>query len=232
MDKVAILAELKALANDVPDFASYEPTSRAHLAWIGRTHALIARWDRLEAIGFSSAADFLPFQITRANNVAKMLGILHRAIADLELQVPALPNQAFGPGAVYDFLKSLRDLLGSATTSVFVVDPYLDEGIFDAYLSVVPAQVAVRLLTREYAAALKPAVQKFIAQKKMTVEVRISKAIHDRVVFIDGRSCWVLGASIKDAAKAKPTYLAPLAADAVSLKLADYEQIWSSATSL
>jgi hypothetical protein len=230
MDKVVLLTELRVLANDVPDFASYAPTSRLHLAWVGRTHALLARWNRLEAIGFSSAADFLPFEITRANNVAKMLGILHRAIADLELEVPTLQNQAFGPGAVYDFLKSLRDLLGSATTSIFVVDPYLDEGIFDAYLSVVPAEVSVRLLVREYAAALKPAVAKFVSQKKMPVEVRASKAIHDRVVFIDGRSCWVLGASIKDAAKAKPTYLAPLAADAVALKLADYEKIWTSAT--
>jgi hypothetical protein len=40
----------------------------------------------------------------------------------------------------------------------------------------------------------------------------------------------VLGQSIKDAAKTKPTYLAPLASDAAQLKKADYEQIWSAAS--
>jgi hypothetical protein len=131
MDKVAVLAELKALANDIPDFEVYAPTSRTHLIWLAKSHALLARWNQLEAISFSSAADFLSFKITRDINVAKIVGILHRAIADLELQIPALPSQAFGPGAVYDFLKSLRDLLASATTAVFVIDPFLDEGIFD-----------------------------------------------------------------------------------------------------
>jgi hypothetical protein len=63
----------------------------------------------------------------------------------------------------------------------------------------------------------------------MNVEVRTSQGIHDRVVFVDGRSCWVLGQSIKDAAKSKPTYIAPIAADATQLKLADYEKIWATA---
>jgi hypothetical protein len=31
MDKVALLAELRALAADVPDFAAYSPSSRIYL---------------------------------------------------------------------------------------------------------------------------------------------------------------------------------------------------------
>jgi hypothetical protein len=172
----------------------------------------------------------LALELIRDMNVAQMLGVLHRAIADLELEIPALPPQAFGPGAVYDFHKTLRDLLASATKSLFIVDPYLDDQIFDAYLSTVSQQVHVRLLARDYAASLKASVQKFVAQKKMAVEVRSSKSIHDRVMFVDDGSCWVLGQSIKDAAKTKPTYLAPLANDAAQLKKADYEQIWGAAT--
>jgi hypothetical protein len=142
----------------------------------------------------------------------------------LELQVPVLPPQAFGPGAVYDFHKALRDLLASATKSLFIVDPYLDDQVFDAYLSTVSQQVHVRLLARDYAASLKASVGKFIAQKKVKVEVRSSERIHDRVVLVDDGSCWVLGQLIKDAAKSKPTYLAPLATDAAQLRKADYEQ--------
>lgn len=230
MDKVALLAELRALAHDVPDFGTYSPSSRIHLEWLGKAHALILRWEPVEAISFKITVDSLYYDLTRDIYVGQLLAILYRAIADLEIQVPELPPQAFGPGAVYDFNKALRDLLGSATKTLLIVDPYLDDQVFDAYISTVSPQVVVRLLAREYASSLAPAVQKFIAQKKMTIEVRSSQGIHDRVIFIDDRSCWVLGQSIKDAAKAKPTYLAPLAHDASELKKADYERIWIAAT--
>jgi hypothetical protein len=232
MDKVALLAELRALAADAPDFATYSPSSRLHLEWLGKAYALILRWNKNEAISFKTTANFLAIDLTRDMNVGKLLGTLHCAIADIEIQVPELPPQAFGPGAVYDFHKALLDLLASATSELLIVDPYLDEQIFDAYISTVPPQVVVRLLTLKYAASLSPAVQKFISQKKMTVEVRSTREIHDRVIFIDGRSCWVLGQSINVAAKTKPTYLAPLAADTSQLKKAEYERIWTVATSI
>ncbi|MGH8710494.1 MAG: hypothetical protein ACREVA_04155 [Burkholderiales bacterium] len=231
MEKVVLLTELRALASDIPDFEKYSPTSRSHLEWLGKASALLTLWDKYEVIGFKSAADSLSLESIRDMNVARIMGTLHRAIADLELQVPALPPQAFGPGAVYDFQKALRDLLSSSTKSLFIIDPYLDEQIFDAYLSTVASKVTVRLLARQHAAALKPTVLAFVAQKKMSVEVRSSTSIHDRVLFVDDRSCWVLGQSIKDAAK-KPTYLAPLPDDAAQLKKADYEAIWTTAKPL
>jgi hypothetical protein len=66
----------------------------------------------------------------------------------------------------------------------------------------------------------------------MTVEIRTSQLIHDRVIFLDDRSCWVLGQSVKDAAKSMPTYLAPLPSDVIPLKKDVYEQIWSTAKPL
>ncbi|MFZ2541886.1 MAG: hypothetical protein WAW75_08965 [Gallionella sp.] len=227
-----ILAELRALAGSVPDFAVYSPTSRQHLEWLGKASSLISAWDKYEAIGFKSASEFLSSEFTREGNVGRLMSILYRAIADLELSIPSLPAQAFGPGAVYDFAKSFRDLLQSASTSLLVVDPFLDEQVFDAYLSVVNASVTVRLLAREHTAALKPAVSAFVAQFKRAVEVRKSNRLHDRVVFVDDRSCWVLGQSIKDAAANKPTYLAPLPQDVAMLKKQDYEDIWSAAAAI
>jgi hypothetical protein len=131
MEPVALLVELQALADDAPDFGSYSPASRPHLAWLGKAHALIARWNSLEAISFAHSADMLSVDAIRDMNVAAVIGTIHRAIAAVRLQVPAHPNQVFGPGAVYDFYKALRDLLMSATVAVLVVDPYLDEDIFD-----------------------------------------------------------------------------------------------------
>jgi hypothetical protein len=202
------------------------------LEWLGKAHALIAHWNPLEAISFASSADLLALGTVRSMHVAAVMGTIHRAIASVRLQVPAHSSQAFGPGAVYDFYKALRDLLASATSSVFVVDPYLDEQIFDIYLASVSQGVTVRLLAREHSTTLRPAVAKFVAQKTMSIEVRTSNALHDRVVFIDGRTCWVLGQSIKDAARLKPTYLAPLSSDAATLKRADYETIWTGAVAI
>jgi hypothetical protein len=64
----------------------------------------------------------------------------------------------------------------------------------------------------------------------MKIDARASAMIHDRVFFLDGRSAWVLGQSIKDAAKSKPTYLAPLDTQTTDLKISEYEKIWHSAT--
>jgi len=135
----------------------------------------------------------------------------------------------FGPGAVYDFFKAFRELLASANQTILIVDPYLDEQIFDAYIGSVAQNVAVRRLAGNRATSLRPALAKFIDQSRMSIEVRVSDAIHDRVLFLDNRSCWVLGQSIKDAAKTKPTYLIPLDHDTAKLKKAVYQGIWDTA---
>ena len=229
MDHAALLAELRALADHIPDFGSFTSTSRAHHEWLGKVHALVEQWNRFEAPGVRTHITYITFDVARDMGVSGIVGTLHRAIADLELRMPSSADKVFGPGAVYDFFKALRDLLSSAKQSIMIVDPYLDDQIFDVYLAAIAPEVAVRLLCGKNTAALKPAISKFTQQTKTKVEARTSEAIHDRVVFIDGRSCWVLGQSIKDAARAKPTYLAPLDASTTDLKKAEYEKIWNSA---
>jgi hypothetical protein len=111
MENAALLAELRALANNAPDLEAYKPTSQVHHQWFGKLYALMAQWDP------SQAGNVLPWTDP------------------------------------YDVFKTLRDLLASATQSVFIVDPYLDETVFDGYLTSVSRQVSVRLLTRKYTAA-------------------------------------------------------------------------------
>jgi hypothetical protein len=153
-------------------------------------------------------------------------------VADLELKVPQSPEQVFGPGAVYDFFKTLGEVVSSAKKSLLIVDPYMDDQIFYAYLSKVNPAVSVRLLVGKHSPSLKIATAKFSAQHHMKLEVRSTKAIHDRLLFVDGEVCWVLGQSIKDAASSKPTYLAPLSPDVASAKLAQYEQVWQQANAI
>lgn len=232
MDKAVLLAQLKTLLATAPDFASYTPTSAVHHAWLAQSHSLIERLSKYEAMSLRSASNLMHMALMRDGQVASVMGALHRAIADLELDRPRLSGQAFGPGDVYDFFKALNAALASANKSVFIVDPFLDDQVFDAYLSGIPAGVSIRLLAHKHGGTLKPALQKFVAQHGAEIEIRISHEFHDRVLFIDGLSCWVIGQSLKDAAKSMPTYIAPLSTDVALLKLQHYEGVWSAARAL
>jgi hypothetical protein len=232
MDKAVLLAQLRTLLATAPDFAAYSPTSSVHQAWLAQLHALIERWNKYEAISLKSASNLMHMALMRDGQIATVLGVLHRAIADLELDRPKLSGQAFGPGEVYDFFKALNAAVASATNSVFIIDPYLDDQVFDAYLSGVPAGIGIQLLADRYGTALKPALQKFVAQHGVSVETRTSSDFHDRVLFIDGLSGWVIGQSLKDAAKSKPTYMVPLSTDVAQLKLQHYERVWTGAKAL
>ena len=157
----------------------------------------------------------------------QLMGILYRALADLQLDTPSKPDQAFGPGAVYDFFKALRDLLSTASQTVMVVDPYLDDQVFDTYISGISSTASVKLLTTKAGEQFRPALDRYRSQHSQDIQVRKTKAIHDRVVMIDGNSCWVLGQSINNAAKFKPTYIAPVSPDTAAEKIRTYEGIWN-----
>lgn len=233
METQILLANLRSLLERVPDFASYSPSSSEHQVWLGQAHALIARWSQTEAFSFKLASNSLASEFFRLNSVAQLLAIIYRAIADLELSLPTnTAQQVFGPGASYDFFKALNTVIDSAQRSLFIADPYIDDTIFDCYLSSLQPGIKVRLLAYQYTAKLKPAAERFIAQHGASIEIRCSSLFHDRLVFVDDSAAWVLGSSIKDAAAAKPTYLAPLAPDIAALKLPVYEGIWTNASAI
>lgn len=203
MEPIILVSRIKALLANAPSFATYSPVSYEHQAWLAQAHALVAQWNPLEAISVKTASDFLSSQVLRDSNLAQIFGGLHRAVAALELNLPPQAEQVFGPGAVYDFFKALNSLIASVSSSLLIADPFMDPEIFDVYLS---------------------------AARGNPVEARASKAFHDRVVFADGSDCWVVGQSIKDAAKSMPSYLAPLSQDVAMDKLGFYEAIWNEAT--
>jgi hypothetical protein len=232
MDPHVLLAQLHSLLARAPDFGSVKGVPMEHIAWLAQAHALVSRWNKLEAISFKTSSDFLMGGLNREMNIAQVFGTLHRAVADLELKAPDTKAQAFGPGAVYDFFKALGDLLSSAKASLLVVDPYMDAQIFDQYLSRTPAGIASRLLIGKASPDLKAAAERFRGQHLANLEVRTSNELHDRLVFIDGDVCWVLGQSIKDAAVKKATYLAPLSPDVSYAKLALYEDVWKRANAI
>lgn len=232
MEPEILLAQLHALLERAPNFDQYSPASREHGIWLGQAHAFISRWDRLEAISLKVASDSLAFETLRPTTIGNIFGVLYRAIADLELKVPNKSQIVFAAGKVYDLFKGISNIIETAEKSILIVDPYLDRTVFDYYLNSKKPQVQVRLLLNNDADNVKIASQKYIQQHGEVLEVRKSGKLHDRVIFVDGYVCWVIGQSLKDAAKAKPTYLVPLAPDVVSAKLQEYEAIWSDSIAI
>lgn len=53
-------------------------------------------------------------------------------------------------------------------------------------------------------------MEKHKAQFQTNIELRRSKELHDRLIFVDQDVAWIMGGSIKDAGK-KATYLIPVA---------------------
>ena len=186
----------------------------------------------LAADTLKTAVDGMTGNFNRAANHGNVFTTIYRAIASLEEQLPRPAGQAFGPGAAYDFFKALRELVLSTEASLFLVDPYLDAEAFDGYLGALAPGRHVRLLCARYAEEVRVAAGKYSLQQQCRIEARRSSAIHDRIIFVDGAQCWVLGSSVKDAAAKKATYLAPLSADIAAQKIQIYEGIWNAATAI
>ena len=148
---------------------------------------------------------------------------------ELELDGRDQIGQVYDAGKEYDFFVDLKGILSGASDEIFIVDAYMDGAAFDAYVGGVSSVRSVRVLCNNYANDVATYAKKYAAQTGATVEIRKTRDIHDRVIFLDRSDCWIVGASIKDAGK-KPTYLIPLTPQFSPQKLAIYEGIWSGAT--
>lgn len=137
--------------------------------------------------------------------VEALAAMLRSSLAELELMMPE-PELAgsYEPGDEYQFYRDLKTIVGFSTSDLFIIDNYLDTQLFDVYMENVSPSVAVRVLTSQVSDSLRAVAEKF--SKRGNFELRSSKDVHDRVAFADDR-CWVIGQSIKDAARKKPFHV-------------------------
>ena len=93
-------------------------------------------------------------------------------------------------------------------------------------MPLVPKGVRVRLLADRFISKLVPAVELFVKESGVAVEIR-SNEVHDRFLFVDGKECYQSGSSFKDGARYTPTIVNQIvdAFDAVSKT---YEAKWTS----
>ena len=152
---------------------------------------------------------------------------LKTAIDDLRMSLPEEEIKGvYEGGDQYAFCRDLRKLIQHATKDVLIIDPYLDPTLFGLYVDDLDRSVGICVLTSRPKENVKSFAQMF-ATGRPHFEMRTHPDLHDRVVFADDR-CWVIGQSIKDAAKSKTTYIVEFSH---ALMRPVYDDIWDSATS-
>jgi hypothetical protein len=149
-------------------------------------------------------------------------------IEALRLQLPEEEVKGFyEPADEYAFYRDLSSLIQAAAQEVFIVDAYLDEQVFNLYVSKVPNGAPVRILSNKIGTNVETVARMYA--KSSPLELRSSSHIHDRVIFLDQRG-WVTGQSIKDAARKKPTYLIELDDPLLTASRNIHSQIWAAAS--
>jgi hypothetical protein len=229
LNPTQLLAEIEDVIRTAPPQATLHHVEPNALAWLGRAASLIRRWNATKGILFDSEVRQLHAGRTfdPATAVAGIFTTLHEARHDLRLSSVGPLSVAVQHGAVFDYFDEVRKVMGAAQIELFFVDPYLDSEFASRYLAQVPASIRIRLLGRKGIPSLLPAVELMRKQTGVNIDVRSSPTLHDRFLFVDGRTGFQSGASFKDGAKTAPTTFTEVM-DAFQPVFAAYEALWSS----
>jgi hypothetical protein len=166
-------------------------------------------------------------QINFESRIREYDVLLRSLINELRLYLPEEEIKGvYAPGEEYEFYHDLSSLIAEATHEVFIVDAYLAESVFNLYVGKVLGGVGVRILSNNVGANVETVAKMYATTKRL--ELRSSGGVHDRAVFLDQRG-WVVGQSIKDAAKRKPTYMIELTEPSLAANRDVHDAIWRTA---
>jgi hypothetical protein len=236
MDPEALYRQLGRLIETAPDFRAFGELTADQQTWLGRARALIDASRNTAALQEFDRARIHFFGPLRADFIPMLMSALYMALATAELKAPPGAQGAFIPASnTFDAFASITKILQTAVTDILVVDPYLDETILTDFGGVIPNSATLRLLADRASVkqSLEPAARRWVAQhgsaRPLGVRLAQPKALHDRAIFIDGKTAWTLTQSVKDFAKRSPAEIVR-ADDTAELKINAYEAIWTSAS--
>lgn len=108
-------------------------------------------------------------------------------------------QKVFFDGQIYDAFSLIVALIQKARRELTLVDGYVDVRTLNL-LSKKREQVSVTIFTQRQTRLTKMDAENFNAQYP-TLEVKYTKAFHDRFLILDGETAYHVGASLKDAGK-------------------------------
>jgi len=131
-------------------------------------------------------------------------------------------------GDVYLAKKLLLKTMKRANKSLAVVDPYLDEEIFD-YIESLDISIDICLIT----GTPKPMFRQLynaLKTKRSNIEAKEYHLCHDRFLVLNGFEVWHLGASINGAGKKAFMISKVVDSDERNRLLSDFNAWWSNGT--
>lgn len=108
-------------------------------------------------------------------------------------------QKVFFDGQIYDAFSLLVNLIQKAEQEITLIDGYVDVGTLNL-LSKKNENVSVTIYTQKRTKLTKADVERFNAQYP-DLEVKYTKAFHDRFLILDRKTAYHVGASLKDAGK-------------------------------
>ena len=229
--------QLGSLVAEMPDLANGPITPEVN-RWMGRACALVEQASDPVTTAMLQVACRNLDSALRPGNAQTIAAIVHQALAEAELNAPARVQATFiAAGHTLDAYAAVGRVLGTAKWHILMIDPYADQKAVTEYAIQAPEVVTVRLLTGKADPTLKPAVERWYQQfgnSRAPIEVRLApaKALHDRLILVDGVQAWVLGQSFNRLAERAHTSLVRMPDEAAGLKIAAYLEMWQAATIL
>ena len=137
----------------------------------------------------------------------------------------------FPKGATHDAYVEIKRVLTLATQTISIIDPYLDGTIFQLLKTNKKNVLSVKLLSAKLPPDFTLETNKFKSQHpSIAIEIRKTKEFHDRFIIIDSKTCFHIGASIKDAG-GKAFMISQIEdRENIDALLLQHQQSWGSAT--
>ena len=133
-------------------------------------------------------------------------------------------EKIYPAGGAIDIFKDVKNIIDSAKSEIFIIDPYTDKELFFEYLDKPKKTITIKILACKHNNELDSIIEKFQKKYKKFM-IKYNKKIHDRLIFVDEK-CYILGQSLNKAALDKPGYLCEVD-DWKKFKKV-YQSIWQS----
>ena len=105
----------------------------------------------------------------------------------------------FYDGQLFDAYKFVADLIRTATTSLILIDNYIDDTVLTLFTKRIPG-VTVTIYTAQISKQLSLDLQRHNSQYE-PIDIRQFNQSHDRFLIIDEKELYHIGASLKDLGK-------------------------------
>jgi sugar-specific transcriptional regulator TrmB len=206
--------------------------TRADLLRDTRVKSLLPEFLR----GVRNRVEFYQFISTKFENSNEKIKFLkdafEPALASLEKELfdgePGEATKFLSAGSDHDAFVEIRKMVKAAKNELIVVDPYVDETLWQL-LGNVDKSVHIKVLTNHMKSDFLVEGKKFAKQHGNKLEVRTTSSYHDRFVVVDAKQCWHLGASIKDAGAKACLISEIISSGVVSAVISDIVNAWTSA---